>query len=212
MLSELETSRDELLFELFRMGNRTEQTMLLDYFSDVEKLSDSLKRQLTLNLKRTINIARKEPAVLVTTLRIIEREEKADAHSAQVQSNAIIFSKMITCKGIARTCSNYTVRRFLCNQRTEMSGFKPPGRPKKWKQHVFDILESSVTERLEASQLESRDENKMWLVRYLEVMRLLILDDLRVVKSLCVPCFPPSYNILERYVFMYHNCLSKLVS
>ncbi len=84
MLSELETSRDELLFELFRMGNRTEQTMLLDYFSDVEKLSDSLKRQLTLNLKRTINIARKEPTVLVTTLRIIEREEKADAHTMQV--------------------------------------------------------------------------------------------------------------------------------
>lgn len=84
MLSELETSRDELLFELFRMGNRTEQTMLLDYFSDVEKLSDSLKRQITLNLKRTINIARKEPAVLVTTLRIIEREEKADAHTMQV--------------------------------------------------------------------------------------------------------------------------------
>lgn len=86
MLSELETSRDELLYELFRMGNRTEQTMLLDYFSDVEKLSDSLKRQLTLNLKRTINVARKEPTMLVTTLRIIEREEKADAHTMQVNT------------------------------------------------------------------------------------------------------------------------------
>lgn len=62
------------------------------------------------------------------------------------------------------------------------------------------------------SQLESRKENKMWLVRYLEVMRLLMLEDLSVVKSLCVPCFPPSYRILERYVNMYHGCLAKLVT
>jgi exocyst complex component 3 len=87
----------------------------------------------------------------------------------------------------------------------------PPGRPKQWRKMTFEILEASVTERLEASQLESRAENKMWLVRYLEVMRLLILEDLSVIKSLCVPCFPPAYEILERYVAMYHSCLSKLV-
>jgi len=84
-LSELETSRDELLFELFRVGNKSEQVMLRDYFSDVGKLSQSVETQLTLNLKRTINAARKEPTILVTTLRIIEREEKADAQAAQVK-------------------------------------------------------------------------------------------------------------------------------
>jgi exocyst complex component 3 len=152
--------------------------MLITYFSEVEKLSDDLKRQIVLNLKRTLNIARKEPTVLVTTLRIIEREEKADEAALQ---------------------------------RNDTSGFLPPGRPKQWRQMAFDILEAAVTERLEASQLESRKENKMWLVRYLEVMRLLMLEDLSVIKSLCVPCFPPSYGILERYVSMYHNCLAKLV-
>lgn len=92
-----------------------------------------------------------------------------------------------------------------------MSGFKTPGRPKRLKEKALRILEDSVTEKLEASQLEERAENKMWLVRYLEVMRQLILQDLLVVKSLCVPCFPPSYKILNCYVSMYHRCLSRQV-
>jgi hypothetical protein len=79
-LSELEASRDELL----RVGNKTEQTMLLDYFSGVKDLSDTLWKQLSINLKRTINIARKEPSLLVTCLRILEREEKADKLALQV--------------------------------------------------------------------------------------------------------------------------------
>lgn len=49
----------------------------------------------------------------------------------------------------------------------------------------------------------------MWLVRYLELTRQLILEDLRVIKTLCVPCFPPSYDIFNQYVHMYHTCLSK---
>ena len=46
----------------------------------------------------------------------------------------------------------------------------------------------------EGSQLESRDENKMWLVRHLEITRQLMIDDLKVVKvSFCVSvCLPPS--------------------
>ncbi|CAG2061394.1 unnamed protein product [Timema podura] len=58
----------------------------------------------------------------------------------------------------------------------------------------------------------------MWLVRYLEdgevtfvtahLTRQLILEDLRVVKTLCVPCFPPQYDIVNKFVNMYHTCLS----
>ena len=36
--------------------------------------------------------------------------------------------------------------------------------------------------RVEGSQLESRVENKMWLVRHLEILRQLMIDDLKVVK------------------------------
>lgn len=57
--------------------------------------------------------------------------------------------------------------------------------------------------------MEEREDNKLWLIRYLELIRLLILEDLRVVKTLCVPCFPPRYNIINEYIRMYHTCLSR---
>ncbi len=40
-------------------------------------------KQLWLVLKRTLNIVRKEPQVVVTAVRIIEREERKDAYAAQ---------------------------------------------------------------------------------------------------------------------------------
>ena len=46
----------------------------------------------------------------------------------------------------------------------------------------------------------------------LQLTRQLILEDLRVVKTLCVPCFPPHYDIVNKFVHMYHSSLSHHVS
>lgn len=46
----------------------------------------------------------------------------------------------------------------------------------------------------------------------LQLTRQLILEDLRVVKTLCVPCFPPHYDIVNKFVHMYHTALSHHVS
>lgn len=88
------------------------------------------------------------------------------------------------------------------------TGFMAPGRPKKWKDMCFEVLEKAVATRIEGTQIEGREDNKLWLIRYLELIRLLILEDLRVVKTLCVPCVPKEYNIIDRYIEMYNNCLS----
>lgn len=77
---------------------------------------------------------------------------------------------------------------------------------------ALDALYESATVRIEGSKLEERSDNKLWLVRDLEIARQFILDDLRVVKSLCVPCFPPHYDIFNQYVKFYHTALSKQVS
>lgn len=52
--------------------------MLKHYFSDVEKLSEELSKQLWLILCRTLTSVRKEPKIIVSALRIIEREEMED--------------------------------------------------------------------------------------------------------------------------------------
>lgn len=54
------------------------------YFSGVEHLSEQLGKQLWLVLTRTLLTVRKEPQVVVTAVRIIEREERADEYALQV--------------------------------------------------------------------------------------------------------------------------------
>ncbi|XP_066140690.1 exocyst complex component 3 [Euwallacea fornicatus] len=176
-LRDLENSRDDLLFELHKLPNQSphDKSLLKAYFSEVEVLSRLLEKQLVFVLSRTLNTVRKNPAELVTVLRIIKREEKADE---------------------------------IALKQEKQSGFLAPGRPKKWKQMMFKILEQSVESRIEGTQVEERKDNKRWLIRYLELIRQLIVEDLRVVKTLCRPCFPPEYEIVSKYVTMYHKSLS----
>ncbi|XP_063225953.1 exocyst complex component 3 [Bacillus rossius redtenbacheri] len=96
----------------------------------------------------------------------------------------------------------------LALQRQRQSGFLAPGRPKRWREMALRVLAEAVAQRIEGTQVDEREGDKMWLVRYLELTRQLILEDLRVVKTLCVPCFPPQYDILNKFVHMYHTSLS----
>ena len=73
------------------------------------------------------------------------------------------------------------------------------------------VLRRNVQERIEGNQLETRSENKMWLVRHLELIRMITMEDLKIVRSLCQPVFPPSYNILDHYIDLYHEALSTRV-
>ncbi|XP_035224914.1 exocyst complex component 3-like [Stegodyphus dumicola] len=178
VLAILEHSRDDLLFEMHKLANQspTDQNMLKHYFSDVEKLSEEISKQIWLILRRTLNSVRKEPKIIVSALRIIEREENEDAA-------AIAWQKR--------------------------SGYMPVGRPKQWRKQAFNVLKQSVLERIEGNQFEDRSGNKMWLVTHLEVTRQIVVEDLRVVKNACEPCFPPKYQIFDEYVKMYHECLTR---
>lgn len=176
-LTDLENSRDDLLFELHRLPatSTADKNMLKHYYSEVEKLSEELGKQLWLIIRLALNSVRKEPSIIVTALRIIEREEKADSMA---------------------------IKRF------DTTGFMPSGRPKQWRKRVFEILEEAISERISGNQFHERNQNKMWLVLHLEVTRILILDDLKVVKNACIHCFPPHYNIVREMLHLYHRCLS----
>ncbi|WAR16407.1 EXOC3-like protein [Mya arenaria] len=105
------------------------ESTLQKYFADVAKLSVTLGKQLWIILQRVLMSVRREPTLIVTALRIIEREEK-----------------------------------------------------------------------IEGNQMEDRSGNKMWLVRHLEVTRQIMLEDLRVAKTLLPAVFPPSYNIIQEMI------------
>uniref|UniRef100_A0AC34GKJ3 Exocyst subunit Exo70 family protein n=1 Tax=Panagrolaimus sp. ES5 TaxID=591445 RepID=A0AC34GKJ3_9BILA len=117
------------------------------------------------------------PQKLVSSLRIIEREERIDKYYSD------------------RLSSN--------------DNFMPPGRPRKWRSKLYEVLAKNVTNRVEGNQLQDRSTNKQWLAVYLEVCRKVVVEDLKVVKSGIVQCFPPEYKIYDRYINMYHSAISK---
>jgi len=176
-LVELENSRDDLLFELHKLPHQSpaDRELLSEYFGPVQHLSDKMEKQIKFVLRRTLNTVQREPKVVVTALRIIEREERSDAD---------------------------------CLQRQKSTGFLPQDRPKRWKDKGLGVLKINVQERIEGNQLDSREDNKMWLVRHLELIRMITGKDLRIAKSLCQPVFPPHYNILEHFLQLYHEALS----
>ncbi|XP_061925686.1 exocyst complex component 3 isoform X1 [Entelurus aequoreus] len=179
-LMELESSRDDLMYEQYRMDskNTSDMHLISIYFEDVQGLSDELAKQLWMVLQRAMVTVRRDPTMLVSVVRIIEREEKID-------------------------------RRMV--DRKKQTGFIPPGRPKRWKDRMFEVLEGTVSTRIEGSQSVTREADKMWLVRLLEITRKYVLDDLIVVKNLMVHCFPPHYDTYNRFFSLYHNAVSSRV-
>lgn len=180
-LMELECSRDDLMYEQYRMDskNTSDMNLISIYFEDVQGLSDELAKQLWMVLQRSMVTVRRDPTMLVSVVRIIEREEKID-------------------------------RRMV--DRKKQTGFIPPGRPKRWKDRMFVVLEGTVSTRIEGTQALTRETDKMWLVRLLEITRKYVLDDLIVVKNLMVQCFPPHYNTFNRFFMLYHNAVSTRVT
>lgn len=179
-LMDLECTRDNLLYEQQRLDSRSapEPGLIGAYFGEVQGLSDELAKQLWLVLQRALVTVRRDPTILVSVVRIIEREERMD-------------------------------RRML--ERNRQSSFLPPGRPKRWKNRMSEALEGTVSGRVESAQSETRQSDKMWLVRLLEITRRYVLDDLLIVKSLVVQCFPPHYDTFQLFLGLYHRAVSARV-
>jgi len=51
----------------------------------------------------------------------------------------------------------------------------------------------------------------MWLVRHLEVIRILMLEDLLTAKKHLVHCFPPEQSIFQYCVSLYHGAVTQKI-
>lgn len=65
-LSDLENSRDDLLYELHKLPNQSvhDKSTLKRYFEKVETVSDTLQKKIRVTLQRTLNTVRKEPTIM----------------------------------------------------------------------------------------------------------------------------------------------------
>ncbi len=64
-------------------------------------------------------------------------------------------------------------------------------------------------EELEPGEQEKM-ENKACLVEYLTAVATFCYTDLQAIKDHGTKCFPPHYDILNKFIKWYHQCLVKL--
>ena len=99
---------------------------------------------------------------------------------------------------------------YLIKQQKK-TGYLPLNRPKSWRNKFLSKLCDGIIEKVEGNQLETRAENKMWLVRHLEVIRIVMLEDLKIAKKHLVHCFPPEQNIFQYCLSLYHSAVTNQI-
>lgn len=181
-IMEMEHARDDLMYEVHKLQQSNvnyEKNLLKTYFSDLDKVIQELAKQLWYICSRCLEAVR---------------------GTEQGPTQLVTALRIIE--------REERIDQYYIDRQSSTNDFMPPGRPRKWRQKCLEVIASTVKQRIEGNQLEDRSLNKQWLARYLEVCRLVLVDDLLVAKSAASPCFPPSYEIYDRFVSMYHNLLS----
>uniref|UniRef100_A0A0R3S2D1 Exocyst complex component Sec6 n=1 Tax=Elaeophora elaphi TaxID=1147741 RepID=A0A0R3S2D1_9BILA len=181
-IMEMEHARDDLMFEVHKLQQSNvnyEKNLLKTYFLDLDKVIQELAKQLWYICSRCLEAVRGTEQGPMQLVTALRIIEREER-----------------------------IDQYYMDQRSSTNDFIPPGRPRKWREKCLEVIASTVKQRIEGNQLEDRSLNRQWLARYLEVCRLVLVDDLMVAKSAASPCFPPSYGIYDRFVAMYHNLLS----
>ena len=183
-LSQVEQSRDESLFELHKLQQKQYSPVDKDLFN--EHFMDVSK--LSLKLEKRLK------SIFGNTLNTVQ------------QNPEVIVTALQVIEREEKLDAEH-------QSHLESTGFLPPGRPKCWRSKCMEKIKQHVLDTIEGLQLEDdRQQSKMWLVRYLELIRVQTQKDLRIAKTLCVPVFPPNYKILEMYIDLYHEAISQRLS
>ncbi|KAM5125168.1 exocyst complex component 3-like protein, partial [Mantella aurantiaca] len=87
--------------------------------------------------------------------------------------------------------------------------WKPPGRPKRWRERFFQALETGICERLMASTMESEETNPAELGRHLKDIQCRTVEELLAAKAVLVSCVPPHYDLSRNIAKMAHQIISR---
>ncbi|KAM3920339.1 exocyst complex component 3-like protein [Leptodactylus fuscus] len=185
-LRELESLRDDVLFRLQKVGPLVDSTddqnnaeasdLVLQFFAGVQGLSEELGRMLDSLARSAIGVARSDPSLLVSAIRIIEREEFLDAEETKGPMQQL---------------------------------WKPPGRPKHWREHFFQALEKGVCDRVMEPELTWENLSATDLAKHLKELQGQVVEELQSVCSLLVPCVPPHYDLARGVALMCHHGIAR---
>nr|XP_005988026.1 PREDICTED: exocyst complex component 3-like protein [Latimeria chalumnae] len=92
-LMELECWRDDILYQIHRAGQQSSdsQEIVLSYFTGVKQLNEELAKELWDVVGCGLTFVRHDPAIFVSAVRIIEREEKIDQIILEGQSQHLFL-------------------------------------------------------------------------------------------------------------------------
>uniref|UniRef100_A0A915P623 PPIase cyclophilin-type domain-containing protein n=2 Tax=Meloidogyne TaxID=189290 RepID=A0A915P623_9BILA len=181
-IMELENARDDLMFEVHKLNSERreyDKNLLKNYFTDLDKLVNDLAKQVWYICSRALEA---------------------------VQGNDSALQQLVSALRIIER--EERIDTYYLDQRPVSNDFMPPGRPRQWRRQLFEVLAKNVRDRLEGNQLEDKAINRQWLARYLEACRRKVVSDLKLVKTCLAACFPPDYNIYDRYIKYYHDSIS----
>ncbi|XP_018113604.1 exocyst complex component 3-like protein isoform X2 [Xenopus laevis] len=191
-LRDLESFRDVVLYRLQRVRpledpssctSEDEQhgedpaELVQQFFAGVNNLSEDLGRLLFSLAQSAVSLACSNPSLLVSAVRIIEREEYLDAEDTRGSPQQL---------------------------------WRPPGRPKQWRESFFRALERGVCDRLIKSGLQE-DITPTGLATDLKDLQSKVLDELQAVCSVLAPCVPPRYEVCRAVALMCHHAISRHV-
>ncbi|XP_012677756.2 exocyst complex component 3-like protein [Clupea harengus] len=186
-LMELERWQDEVLLQVCAPDGGSGQSlapqdeqMVRDYFSGVGRLVEALGKELWTVVGSSLALARQNPTLFVSAVRIIEREEALDQALLEERGPGV-WAAAGTTKPL------------------------PPGRPRYWRERFFKVMEEAVSARLRSvSYLHTRGPG---LVGHLSALQHTVMGDLATVRHLLEQCVPPHYRLTQAYLRACHHCL-----
>ncbi|XP_040185164.1 exocyst complex component 3-like protein isoform X2 [Rana temporaria] len=185
-LRDLESLRDNVLYRLQKAGPLLSATevgqqngealdLVRQFFARVQDLSEELGGAIFSLAHSALTVARCDPTILVSAVRIIEREEVLDVEESRGPPQLL---------------------------------WKPPGRPKRWRDKFFQALEKGVCERLVESNIESEEINPTDLAIHLKDIQCRMVEELLAASAVLVPCVPPHYDLCRNIGKMCHQIIS----
>ncbi|KAG9474719.1 hypothetical protein GDO78_003272 [Eleutherodactylus coqui] len=185
-LRELESLRDDVLYRLQKFRPSLDSTddqpnteaadLVQRFFAGVQGLSEDLGRTLSSLATSALEVARSDPSLLVSAIRIIEREEILDVEE---------FRGPV------------------------QQPWKPPGRPKHWREHFFQALEKGVWDRVMEPRLLWENLSAADIAKHLKELQGRVVEELQAMCFVLVPCVPPHYDLPRGVAFMCHQGIAR---